>query len=81
MGRGSVYNNQYVLWELYGPNEEDYTDFWGERWDAELIETGEGAKVIFEFKIEEPGAYRLRVSTSDLAGRSAVVWKEIEVDE
>ena len=72
-----IYNNQYVLWELYGPNDEDYTDFWSERWIAPVAEREDGAETELRFKIEQPGHYRLRVSTVDLAGRSAVVWKEI----
>jgi glycerophosphoryl diester phosphodiesterase len=75
-----VYLNSYVLWELYGPEEEDYTDFWNDRWDVSVMEKDNTATVDFEFKIEQPGAYRLRVSTSDAAGRSSVVWKEIKME-
>lgn len=73
-----VYLNSYVLWELYGPGEEDYTDFWNDRWDVSVTEENNTAIVEFEFNIEEPGSYRLRASTSDTEGRSSVVWKEIK---
>jgi len=76
-----IYKNSYVLWELYGPEEEDYTDFWNERWAATVTENDHSVTVEFEFKIDRPGKYRLRVSTSDVAGRSAVEWKEIIIAE
>jgi hypothetical protein len=80
-GKDGVYRNTYVLWELYGPGEEDYTDFWRERWDVSVQE-GEGvATAKIDFNIETPGAYRLRVSTSDVAGRSQVVWKDLSITE
>jgi len=31
------------------------------------------------FTVEKPGPYRLRAATTDLAGRSTVVWKEFRV--
>lgn len=74
-----IYNNQYVLWELYGPAEEDYTDLWSERWNTSISETNYSAIAEIKFNIEKPGKYRLRVSTCDLAGRSSVVWKEINI--
>ena len=42
---------------------------------------GEGgaAAVEAQFAVEQPGRYRLRAATTDLAGRSAVVWNEINV--
>jgi len=75
--KSGIYHNTYVLWELYGPEEEDYTDFWNGRWDVSVSEKDDTAIVEFEFKIDQPGNYRLRVSTADVAGRSSVVWKEI----
>lgn len=76
-----IHNNQYVLWELYGPDEEDYTDFWRERWKVIVSEKKDGATVDISFKIEEPGSYRLRVSATDIAGRSKMVWKYISIPE
>ncbi len=74
-----IYRNVYVLWELYGPEEEDYTDFWKERWDVSVIENNNSATAELKFNIDKPGSYRLKISTSDLAGRSKVVWKEINI--
>lgn len=75
-----VHQKLHVLWEVYGPNEEDYA-FRGPEVDfAPATIEGYG-----EFKAEatlhftKPGTYRLRAVTTDLAGRSAVVWKEIEM--
>ena len=78
--KDGIYLNTYVLWELYGPGEEDYTDFWNERWDVSVIEEDNSATVELEFTIDQPGSYRLRTSTSDAAGRSSVVWKEIKME-
>ena len=80
-GKNGIYRNTYVLWELYGPEEEDYTDFWKERWDVSIKEEGRSATVDIRFNIDKPGNYRLRVSTTDVAGRSTVVWEEITVDD
>lgn len=79
-GIDGVYRNTYVLWELYGPNEEDYTDFWKERWNVSVSENGNSATNEIKFVINKPGDYRLKVSTTDVAGRSTVVWKDIVVD-
>ena len=77
--KDGIYRNVYVLWELYGPEEEDYTDFWNDRWNVSVIEKYNSANVELKFKIEKPGSYRLKVSTSDLAGRSTVVWENIVI--
>jgi hypothetical protein len=79
--KNGIYRNTYVLWELYVPDEEDYTDFWNERWDVSVSERDDSATTEMEIQIADPGAYRLRVSTSDMAGRSTVVWKEINIPE
>ncbi len=76
-----IHNNQYVLWELYGPDEEDYTDLWTNRWNAVVTEKNGGATVDINFNISKPGSYRLRVSATDLVGRSKVVWKYISIPE
>ena len=76
-----IYNNQYVLWEMFGPNEEDYTDFWFDRWNVSITEHDNSTTVEIKFKVNEPGSYHLRVATTDVAGRSAVVWKEINIHE
>ena len=80
-GKDGIYRNTYVLWELYGPEDEDYSDFWNGRWDVLVAEHGDSATVQIAFRINEPGMYRLRVSTSDLAGRSKVVWNDLNMAE
>ena len=80
-GKDGIYRNTYVLWELYGPEEEDYSDFWNDRWNVVVSENNNSATIEIKFKIDKPGNYRLRVSTTDVAGRSTVVWKDINVAE
>ena len=79
--KNGVYNNQYVLWELFGPEEEDYSNLWTESWNVTVSETENGHHVAIPFSVSKPGIYRLRASTADVAGRSTVVWKEIQVKE
>ena len=79
--KDGIYRNTYVLWELYGPEEEDYTDFWKDRWDIQVVEEGDSAAVAIDFQINKPGAYRLRVSACDAAGRSTVVWNNIHIEK
>lgn len=75
-----VHQKLQVLWEVYGPNEEDYAFRAPEIDFAPATVEGYG-----EFKADatlhftKPGRYRLRAATTDLAGRSTVVWKEIEI--
>ena len=68
-----VWRNQKVAWELYGPEEWDYTGgICGLRpFGEELLNV--------RFRLEKPGRYRLRATAIDLAGRTTVVWKEILV--
>ncbi len=75
-----VYHNQYVLWELYGPGEEDHSKLWTERWNVKIKEFPRSAEVKINFTIDKPGAYHLRVATSDTEGKSAVVWKVINLN-
>ncbi|NLP08940.1 hypothetical protein GX408_00945 [bacterium] len=77
-GKG-VYHNNYVLWELYGPEEEDYSNLWQESWNAVVVEKDDAVEVELKFTISRPGTYRLRAATADLAGRSAVAWQTISV--
>jgi hypothetical protein len=37
--------------------------------------------VELKFRVKQPGRYRLRVATADLAGRSTVVWQEFAVSQ
>lgn len=77
--KNGIYKNSYVLWELYGPEEEDYTDLWNERWNVSVSENNDSAIAKIKFNIDKPGSYRLRVSTGDVAGRSNVVWINIDI--
>ena len=77
--KDGIYNNQYLLWELYGPEEEDYTNLLAETWNASVCERDDRAEVEIKFTIDRPGNYRLRVATSDVAGRSTVVYKDISI--
>jgi hypothetical protein len=81
MDKNGVYHNQYVLWELYGPAEEDYSNLWRESWAVSVAEKAEHAEIEIQFKIDQPGIYRLRAATADLAGRRAVVWEEIIIEK
>jgi len=75
-----VYRNDVVLWELFGPGEEDYHFLnWEARWPR-LTRRGRRWNVELTFGVESPGAYRLRAAVCDLVGRTSVVWREIEVD-
>ena len=74
-----VYVNSKVLWELYGPEEEDYVTLSHEFKDVKVLENGEKSSVEIQFNINRPGRYRLRASTCDIAGRTSVEWKTIVV--
>ena len=78
-GKDGIYRNVYVLWELYGPQEEDYNDFWLQRWNVDVSEKDSAATVQIKFPIERPGNYRLKVSACDLAGRTKVIWEKITI--
>jgi len=75
-----IYRNVMVLWELYGPEEEDYRFLLGENREPRILDEGIRTNVEMEFAIRQPGKYRLRAATVDLAGRSTVVWKSIAVE-
>jgi len=76
--REGVYHNAMVLWELYGPEAEDYRMLSG-RVTSSLAHGGGSAEVETQFTIERPGRYRLRAATTDLAGRSDVAWQEFTI--
>lgn len=75
--RTGVYQNTMVLWELYGPQEADYRQLTGQV--AQPLDAGRSAVMEARFTASQPGRYRLRAATADLAGRSAVVWKEFTI--
>lgn len=79
-GKG-VYNNARVLWELYGPEAEDYRALLPIGANPRATFDGRNAVIELEFRVEKPGRYRLRAATTDLAGRSTVVWREFNVRE
>ena len=74
-----VYNNEMVLWELFGPEEEDYRFLNREQSEIRINQEPIETRVEIRFRIECPGNYRLRAATVDTAGRTAVVWKTITV--
>ncbi len=77
-GKG-IYHNARVLWELYGPDAEDYRALLPIGANPRTTFDGQSAEVERQFRVEQPGRYRLRAATTDLAGRSTVVWREIVV--
>lgn len=78
--RNGVHHNKRVAWELYGPNEEDYSCRTPEITPGLTRPQPEGGHVAdVVIRINERGRYRLRAATTDLAGRTTVVWKEIDV--
>lgn len=76
-----VLHNAMVLWELYGPGEEDYLFLQARNLQPQVrrIRPGE-AEVEIELPPLPPGAYRLRAAAADVAGRSAVVWREFRIE-
>ena len=74
-----VYNNEMVLWELFGPEEEDYRFLNREHSEIRIDQTESVAEVEIRFSLKHPGNYRLRAATVDMAGRTAVVWKTVIV--
>ena len=68
-----------VLWELFGPEEENYRFLNREQSEIRIDQTESIAKVEIRFRLEHPGNYRLRAATVDMAGRTAVAWETITV--
>ena len=77
-GQG-VYHNARVLWEIYGPGDEDYRALLPAGANPRTTFVGQTAVVEQQFSLKQAGHYRLRAATTDLAGRSMVVWREIVV--
>jgi hypothetical protein len=75
-----IYKNMKVFWELYGSKEKDYRFLLDRSREPRICDEDARATVDIKFKISQPGKYRLRAATVDLAGRTAVVWKNITVD-
>ena len=74
-----IYNNERVLWELFGPEEEDYRFLNREQSKICIQQTGSAAEVEIRFSLKHPGNYRLRAATVDMAGRTAVAWETITI--
>ena len=74
-----IYNNEMVLWELFGPEEEDYRFLNREHSEIRIDQTETIAEAEIRFSLKHPGDYRLRAATADMAGRTAVAWKTITV--
>ena len=74
-----IYNNEMVLWELFGPEEEDYRFLNRDRSEIRIDQTESMAEVEIRFLLERSGNYRLRAATVDMAGRTAVAWEIINL--
>jgi len=68
-----------VLWELFGPKEEDYRFLNREHSEIRIDQTETVAEVEIRFRLERSGSYRLRAAIVDMAGRTAVEWQTIAV--
>ena len=74
-----IYNNEMVLCELFGPEEEDYLFLNREPSEIRIDQTESVAEVEIRFSLKHLGNYRLRVATVDIAGRTAVAWETISI--
>ncbi len=74
-----IYNNEVVLWELFGPEEEDYRFLNREHSEIRSNQTESVAEVEIRFHLNRHGNYRLRAATVDIAGRTAVTWETVTV--
>ena len=74
-----IYNNEMVLWELFGPEEEDYLFLNRDHSEIRIEQTESIAEVEIRFSLKHPGNYRLRAATVDMAGRTAVAWETISI--
>ena len=72
-----IYNNEMVLWELFGPEEEDYRFLNREQSEIRINRMESMAKTEIRFSLKHAGNYRLRAATVDMTGRTAVAWKTI----
>ena len=77
--KNGIYNNERVLWELFGTEEEDYRFLNREQSKIHLNQTEAVTEVEICFSLERSGDYRLRAATVDIAGRTAVEWKTITI--
>ena len=75
--RNGVFHNVLVLWELFGPGVEDYRQLSGHVVSTATAQSP--ATVETQFRVDHTGRYRLRAASADTAGRTKVVWREINV--
>lgn len=75
-----VYQNAMVLWELFGPEEQDYRHLMpdGMRPLVRRL-AGNEVEVEMRFTLDRPGRYRLRAATVDAAGRTTIAWQPLEL--
>lgn len=74
-----IYNNEMVLWELFGPGEEDYRFLNREHSEIRINQRESGTEVEIRCRLNRPGNYWLRAATVDMAGRTAVAWETVTV--
>jgi len=78
--RNGVHHNARVLWELYGPQEEDYRTLLEPGANPPSRSIGASIQVDLNFTVAAPGRYRLRAAITDHEGRSAVAWHSFTID-
>ena len=74
-----IYRNAMVLWELFGPAEEEYRVITPKGMRPTVRPQGDNAEVEVRFPIEHAGRFGLRAATVDTAGRRRVVWSRFQV--
>ena len=77
--RDGIYRNAMVLWELFGPAEEEYRVVMPDGMRPTVRVQGSTAEIEVRFPVERAGHYRLRAATVDTAGRRRVVWSPLHV--
>jgi len=75
-----VYQNVLVLWELYGPGEENYRYFRPDNLHPDAARDGNRLTVKGTFSVSQTGHYRLRTATVDTVGRTTIEWVNFSVD-
>ena len=75
-----IFNNVVVFWELYEPEETGYRFLYWENAKPRIARRSSSEyQVEIDFSLNAIGDYRLRVATSDLAGRTAVAWQPVSL--
>lgn len=69
--------NALVAWELFGPQDEDHRHLTPPGNRPQVVTREGGGRATVTFTLDRPGRYRLRVATTDLAGRSTIRWGEL----